>query len=101
VKSIFAAKKAKLPGLGEGIYVNELIHEAMLMVDELGANSDRGRLNAFIAQHSKKVEDTKSKKAASRTEKPPILMRLDRSFNYYVRHVPTNTLLLLADFDHP
>lgn len=99
VKTVFDRKVAALPALGEGVHLTEMIHETLLIADELGSNSDKAALSAYLSHQ--RAMPAPAAPAAAVMSSSRMVMRLDRSFVYYVRHLPTNALVLLADFDHP
>lgn len=100
VKTLFDPKKAALPRLGPNIHLTEMIHDVIFMVDELGSNSDRGLLNSYTMGAIAKAKNAATEPLL---RSRPVLrvMRCDHTFIYYVRHLPTNTIILIADFDSP
>ncbi|RYH28893.1 hypothetical protein EON65_10500 [archaeon] len=104
VKAVFDPKKAELPRLGPQIYLTEMVHDIIFMADELGSNSDRNALNQYVAQATMVKGATKAKPLALPAMRSRValrMMRCDHAFIYYVRHLPTNTIILIADFDSP
>eukprot|EP01039_Chlorochromonas_danica_P000959 gene959-1041_t len=112
VKAIFEAKKSSFPLLSDGsIYLTEFIHEIIVTLDELGFNSDRTSLHEFIKREKEAAALLQNKSISTIANQPSsvankqkatpgvMLMQVDHTFVYYLRHLPTNTLLFLADFD--
>ena len=69
------------------IYVDDIIHEVVLIVDEYGTEAAAATAQTFMYE-SCMVEVNK-----------PIIFRADHTFSYYIRNVPTNTLLFTGVFD--
>lgn len=113
VKLIFDGRKSSFPLLSDGsIYLTELIHEMIVTLDELGFNSDRTALHEFIKREKEAAASRNKSTPTVANQKPSVaskqqkatapavtVLQADHTFVYYVRHLPTNTLLFLADFD--
>lgn len=85
VKTLFHPKNADLSGIGSKLYISDIIHEAVVIVDEEG--TEAAATTAVFMELECCHEPT-----------PPVVFRCDKSFMYYIRHVPSNTLLFLGDY---
>jgi serpin B/serpin B11/12 len=66
-------------------YVSVLIHEAVVIVNETG--TEASAVTVAVCQ-SKGI----------RRNPEPIIFRADHSFIYYIKHIPTKTLLFVGDY---
>jgi serine protease inhibitor len=66
-------------------YVSTMIHEAVVIVDEAGTEAAAVTVAAI-------------KRQCMMMKPEPIIFYANRSFVYYIKHMPTNTLLFVGDF---
>lgn len=66
-------------------YVSTMIHEAVVIVDEVG--TEASAVTVAVCQ-SKSI----------RNDPEPKIFQADHSFIYYIKHIPTKTLLFVGDF---
>lgn len=66
--------------------VSTMIHEAVVIVDEEGTEASAATIATVMLE------------SAAYRPKKPILFRADHPFIYYIKHIPTNTLLFVGDF---
>lgn len=68
-------------------YISNIIHEAVVIVDEEGTEAAAATVvvnRMYITSIS--------------IPKPPKIFRADHSFIYYIRHIPTNTIMFIGDY---
>lgn len=75
-------RKAELDIIAKDIYISDIVHEAMIVVDEIGSEA--------AAVKNVQADDDDDEK--------PVLFKADHAFVYYIRHVPTNIFLFYGDF---
>ncbi|QKF93509.1 serpin family protein [Fadolivirus algeromassiliense] len=83
VKELFTPY-ANLSKILNGIYVSKAIHEAVVIVDEEG--TEAAAVTTFMLE-----------KCCMEIPRN-IVFRADHSFIYYIRHIPTNTMLFVGDY---
>ena len=76
VTNIFSMAYAKLDAISPNIFVSKILHDTVVIVDEMGTEA----INKTIEK-----EDS-------------ILFKANHAFIYYIRHVPTNLFLFYADY---
>lgn len=86
VNDLFDENKANLEGICKEAYVAKVVHEALVIVDEEGVEA---AASTVITMVNRSIMDPKSNK----------VFRADHSFHYYIRHMPTNTILFLGDYN--
>lgn len=67
------------------IYISTMVHEAVVIVDENG--TEAAAVSMAISKNFSHPEPSK-----------PIVFYANRSFVYYIRHMSTNTILFLGDY---
>ncbi|XWV26903.1 serpin [Tupanvirus soda lake] len=78
---------AELDIMARDAYISKIIHEAVVIVDELGTEAAATTVvtgRAMVARPRKK-------------EKPKIF-KADHAFIYYIRHLPSNYFLFMGDY---
>jgi serpin B/serpin B11/12 len=88
VKHLFSSKDARLDAMTpvSSTHVSKMIHEAVVIVDEDGTEA------AAVTVAVCRME--------SCCVKPqPKIFNANRRFTYYIRHMPTNMLLFVGDFN--
>jgi serpin B/serpin B11/12 len=80
-------KNAELDLMANGLYLSKIIHEAVVIVDEVGTEA---AATTVIVDNAMMT--------APRKEEKPILFRADHSFIYYIRHIPSNMFLFFGDY---
>jgi serine protease inhibitor len=85
VTDIFYPATSKLGNMVAGAYVSTMIHEAVVIVDEAGTEAAA-------------VTTAVCTLGCARMKPKPIIFNANRSFIYYIKHIPTNTLLFVGDF---
>ncbi|XWV25781.1 serpin [Tupanvirus soda lake] len=66
-------------------YVSTMIHEAVVIVDEDGTEAAAVTVAVCRAECCSIMPE-------------PVIFRANRSFVYYIKHIPTNTLLFVGDY---
>ncbi len=61
----------------DGLHISDMIHEAVIIVDEIGTEATA--VTSMISQNS--------------TPERSIVFRANHTFQYYIRHIPTNTVI--------
>lgn len=79
-------ENAKL-GIVENAFVSNIIHEAVVIVDENGTEA-----SAFTAA-------IMTKNCAPSKPKDEIVFKANHPFIYYIRHIPSNSILFYGHFD--
>lgn len=77
---------ADLSGAGDNLYVSEAFHEATLKLDEEG--TEAAAATAFVI-------------TPASAPPPPIPVTFDHPFVFFIRDVPTNSLLFVGHFANP
>lgn len=87
VTDLFSSQKARLDRMTtcDGTYVSTFIHGAVVQVDEAGTGATAGAVAVCTDESS--MVGPKS-----------IVFYANRSFIYYIEHIPTNTPLIVGDF---
>lgn len=85
LSNLFKQYDANLSGITDNIYVSEVLHEAIVIVDEEG--TEAAAVTAVIAFYN-----------CVRKEPRHVIFKADHSFTYYVRHKPTNTILFIGQY---
>lgn len=86
VTTLFDKNTADLSGISSSVYVSDIIHEAIVIVDEEGTEAA-----------ATTVVGIRSKSCIAKPPQP-VLFRADKSFIYYIKHTPTNTLLFVGEY---
>jgi len=86
INDLFTSK-AKLDDMCEGIYVSNMLHEAVVIVDEKGTEASAATV-AICVDGCMQSE-----------EKPPITFNANHPFVYYIKYVPTKTILFIGCYD--
>ena len=86
VTDIFSPLKSQLDKMTiiGGTYVSTMIHEAVVIVDEAG--TEAAAVTVCVTE------------SCSRRKPKSTVFYANRSFIYYIKHIPTNTLLFVGDF---
>ena len=79
VKDIFD-NNANLAGISKEMYVSNIIHEAIIIVDEIGTEATATTI--IVGREITIISQSK-----------PKLFQADHPFIYYIRHMPTNIFL--------
>lgn len=82
VKDLFTPH-ANLNKIANGAYVTDIIHEAVVIVDEEGTEA---------------AATTVMMMSKGFTVNKVYVFKADHSFIYYIRHKPTNTILFIGDY---
>lgn len=77
---------ADLSGAGDNLYVSDAFHEATLKLDEEG--TEAAAATAFVI-------------SPTSAPPPPIPVTFDHPFVFFIRDVPTNSLLFVGHFANP
>ena len=87
VKLLFE-KEADLSKISDkNIKVDDIIHEVVVIVDETGTEAAAATAVTFMTECCSVCVDE------------PILFKANHTFQYYIKYVPTNTLLFYGIFD--
>ena len=84
--NIFDRRLAELDIISKEIYVSNIIHEAVVIVDEIGTEAAA----TTVVVMEKKLMLTRPVK--------PILFKADHAFVFYIRYVPSNLILFFGDY---
>lgn len=74
-------------GIGENIRVSDVIHEAVIIVNESG--TEAAAATAVVMQESYMMQTS---------QKKSIVFLANRPFNYYIRYVPDNIVLFCGSY---
>ena len=93
VKELFDPELANLSNISlrttdKNTYISGILHEAVVIVDEEGTEAA-----AVTVAHMRNCITSIS------MPKPPKIFKADHSFIYYIRHMASNTLLFIGDFN--
>jgi serpin B len=78
--------RADLSGAGTGLYVSDAFHDATLKLDEEG--TEAAAATAFVA-------------VGTSAPPEPIPVTFDHPFVFFIRDVPSNSLLFVGHFANP
>jgi serpin B/serpin B11/12 len=67
-------------------YVSTMVHEAVVVIDEIGTEAAATTVAVMRLE------------SCSRTKREPVVFYANHPFMYYIKHVPTKTLLFVGDF---
>lgn len=81
VIDLFDMKKAQLDIISKEIFISKIVHEAAVIVDEIGTKA-AAVTASIVKQH----------------EINPILFKANHAFIYYIRYVPSNIFLFYGDY---
>ena len=85
LKSLFNSNNADLSRMVDDAYVTNIIHEAVVIVDEDGTEATAAT-TAVVA------------KCLCRAQTQKIIFNANHTFMYYIRHKKTNTILFLGTY---
>ena len=86
VKDLFLEDKCDLSTISKDIYVEQIIHEAVIIVDEEG--TEAAAVTAMmLCQNS-----------CSRPKQPNKIFNANHPFYFYIRYMPTNTILFIGNY---
>ena len=84
---IFNGITSRLDNMSDSTYVSNMIHEAVVKVDEVGAEAAAVTL-VRCCKESYCVSD----------DPEPKIFNANHSFVYCIKHKPTNTLMFVGDY---
>src|SRR5579872_2605664 len=87
VTTLFSQSAADLSDISPSVYVSNIIHEAVVIVDEEGTEAAAVTVMTLC-----------SKSMHHEAPEIPVVFRCDKSFVYYIRHVESGTLLFVGDY---
>ena len=86
VNDLFSSDSADLNLIGDELYVSEIMHEAVVIVDEQGTEA-AAFTAVMLATRSAKIQQQ------------PILFKADHPFIYYIKHNTSNLILFIGFYD--
>ena len=86
VKTLFT-KEAQLQKMSSSrtLFVSSIIHETIMIVDEEGTEAAAATVVTCTNE-------------CATIKKKPKVFRADHAFKYYIRHIPTNTILFMGQY---
>jgi serpin B len=78
---------AKLDDICEGIYVSNMLHEAVVIVDEKGTEASATTVAICVT------------KCMHFEEEPQATFNANHPFVYYIKYVPTKTIMFVGCYD--
>jgi serine protease inhibitor len=77
---------AELDIIAKNAYISKIIHEAVIIVDELG--TEAAATTVMVSKENVALPDNLN----------PKLFKADHAFIYYIRHIPSNLFLFYGDY---
>lgn len=88
ITDIFDPNKAELDILNKNVYLSKIIHETLIIVDEVGIE----------APTKKNYSKLSTQKNGEDYENKPKVFMANHAFIYYIRHYPSNIILFYGDY---
>ena len=86
VKDLFLEDECDLSTISKEIYVEKIIHEAVVIVDEEG--TEAAAVTAMML----------CRNSCSRPKQPNKIFNANHPFYFYIRYMPTNTIIFVGDY---